>query len=605
MKKAIITLIISLSAIILFAQEPQSNYPTKEINGKQYYEYTIVAGDGLFSIARRFEVTQTELHEINPNLSTEIKAGDIILIPIKAKASTTKIDKATRTHTVEAKQTLYGISQIYKITLDTLLILNPKATNGITVGDILIIPKDAQERKIENKVEEITPKTTSTDTIPDTHLVQKKETLFAISKRYNISIHDIITYNPGIEQGLKAGSIIYLKPRTNEKATPNATDSIKSKEQIKEEKPIVKETIKDTTAKKEEKEIFPINILSQHDTIKIAYLLPFMVGVEDPNNSAEKFIEFYRGSLIALEEAKKYAISAKIYTFDTYKTTDKIDSILALPIMQEMHYIIGPAYSNQIAAVTTFAKKHNITTIVPFSRNIDSENAYKNLVQFNPPQPILFDKILVDLFAKKHRKYLLCHYDNCTNKGATFCTELSKLLKANNIQYQEITIDNNNVAAINSMIGTDSTLLVLGSSAAKDVSPMLYHLNTIENSAVQVWGFEEWKSLTTKYHNTLYYSLFNANPTSEYIQQYLTYFGTYNNNNTWKYDLLGYDLTLLTLLNITHTATGEIEFNTQQNHIYLQSQPTFEEIDNHYINTDYHIYHWNGKTLQLINPEDF
>ena len=50
--------------ISVFAQ--QSSYPTKQINGKEFYIYTVQQGEGLFSISRRFEVTQAEINTLNP-----------------------------------------------------------------------------------------------------------------------------------------------------------------------------------------------------------------------------------------------------------------------------------------------------------------------------------------------------------------------------------------------------------------------------------------------------------------------------------------------------------------------------------------------------------
>ena len=186
----------------------QTDYPIVEKNGKKYYEYTINPGEGLFAIARKFGIKQNDLHDANENLSTDIKVGEKILIPIKTNESSKTLEAMT-THVVEAKQTLYSISKMYNVSVDTLIALNPSAKTGIKTGEVLIISKDKKitSAVIAQKVIEEKPITTNNIT----HIVQRKETLYSISKKYNIAIHDLIALNPELKDGLKAGSEILIK----------------------------------------------------------------------------------------------------------------------------------------------------------------------------------------------------------------------------------------------------------------------------------------------------------------------------------------------------------------------------------------------------------
>ena len=139
MKK--ILLLFYCALCIVHCTFSQTDYPIVEKNGKSYYEYTINPGEGLFAIARKFGIKQNDLHEANENLSTNVKVGDKILIPIKTDVMN-KIGEAATTHIVEAKQTLYSISKMYNVNIDTLIALNPSAKTGIKVGETLIISKD-------------------------------------------------------------------------------------------------------------------------------------------------------------------------------------------------------------------------------------------------------------------------------------------------------------------------------------------------------------------------------------------------------------------------------------------------------------------------------
>ena len=207
MKK--ILLLVYCTICIAHCLFSQTDYPIIEKNGKKYYEYTIIQGDGLFAIARKFNITQNDLHAANENLSTNIKAGDKILIPIKQNNTKDTNSETLTTHTVEPKQTLYSISKMYNVPIDTLITLNPSAKTGIKVGEKLIISRQKQIKTLQNVTAEITPIPTTTNNI--THLVKRKETLFSISKKYNIAIHDLITLNPELKEGLKAGTTIIIK----------------------------------------------------------------------------------------------------------------------------------------------------------------------------------------------------------------------------------------------------------------------------------------------------------------------------------------------------------------------------------------------------------
>ena len=571
MKKIIVMLLCIMHCALCINIEAQNNYPIIEKNGEKYYEYTVTPGEGLFAIARKFGIKQNDLHEANENLSTNIKVGDKILIPIKTNV-TNEIDKVATTHIVEAKQTLYSISKMYNVSIDTLIALNPSAKTGIKAGETLIISKN---KKIESP--NSTQKSIETQHIPTNdiiHVVKRKETLYSISKQYNIAIHDLITLNPELQYGLKAGSTIIINRKKTE-----TIDTIKSTNPI------------DTTN----------TIDSLNNPKNIVYLLPFSVENSSEEKNIQRFIEFYRGSLLALNDAKEEGLSANIYTYDLPKSTNKIDSILNLLNDKQIDIVIGPAYSEQINKVLSYTKEHNITTIVPFSNKIDTTYYYPNLIQFNPPQDTLFNTIIKNTFAHRKLHYVLANFKNCKNKGNTFVNNFAKILNQNNKKYTKITIEPQYVDSVINKLSTDTTILVLGSSLINDVTPILDSLNNYKIPKLQVWGFEEWGSnIIKKYPQTLYYSLFNPNETEDYKQNYKNWFGTRKQTVGVKYDLLGYDLTMLALKGI-NTSNNSITLNPQISDTkFLQSHPQLEFIDNRWLNTNYYLLFWDNITIKEI-----
>ena len=101
--------------------------------------YTVVRGDTLSSIARRFNTTVSVLVQLNnltnPNL---IFVGEILKVP-----ATTSSSDIISTYTVKAGDTLSGIARRYNTKVSTLLGLNSgiiSNINLIRVGQILELP---------------------------------------------------------------------------------------------------------------------------------------------------------------------------------------------------------------------------------------------------------------------------------------------------------------------------------------------------------------------------------------------------------------------------------------------------------------------------------
>ena len=588
--KKIIT-ICALSIITLTLSIAQTNqYPTIQKNGKQYYEYTINAGEGLFAIARKFNINQNDLHQANPNLTTNIKAGDKILIPINNTPQNTiseNTDTTQHTHTVQPKETLYSISKKYNIHIDTLIAHNPQLKNGLKAGTTININ---------------TPTNNNTKTTQHTitHTVQPKETLYSISKKYNIAIHDLINQNPQIKDGLKAGTKLTI-------TTTNNTEQSNKTEQPNNTPKTEKSNISEKTEKTEKTQKSEKTDNSKLSTLNIAYLLPLIAENTNEEKTTERFIEFYRGALLALNEAKNQGQSANIYTHNLPKSAHKIDSVLQQLNNENIDIIIGPAYTEQLAKVLTYAKQNNITTIIPFSNKIDTTYYHPKLIQFNPQQDSLFNTVLINTFAHRNLQYILAQFPNCTNKGNQFLLELSKLLTQNNKPHTNITITPQNIDTLTSKITSDTTILLLGSSLINDVAPILDSLNRYQLPNLQIWGFEEWGTNTLKkYPQTLYYSLFYANETEEYKTEYKNWFGTRKQTVGVKYDLLGYDLTMLALKGInTNKTTPTITINPQINNIrFQQSTPKLQYINNRWINTNYYLLYWDNISIKIMRNEE-
>ena len=73
----IFALMVGLNAQFVFAQD------VIRVGGKNYQMHRVENSETLFSIARKYEVSQSELIEANPQLGKGLKSGDTLRIPMK------------------------------------------------------------------------------------------------------------------------------------------------------------------------------------------------------------------------------------------------------------------------------------------------------------------------------------------------------------------------------------------------------------------------------------------------------------------------------------------------------------------------------------------
>ena len=111
-----------------------TNYPYTPPNQVKEY-YTVEKGDTLYSISRRFNIPIDKLIEINNLTSDILSIGQIIYLQEKT------INNDYDTYTVVKGDSLWGISRKFNIRVNELIELNNLTDNIITIGQELLVPK--------------------------------------------------------------------------------------------------------------------------------------------------------------------------------------------------------------------------------------------------------------------------------------------------------------------------------------------------------------------------------------------------------------------------------------------------------------------------------
>ena len=129
----------------------------------------------------------------------------LLLAPATQAQETRVVDGRTYTvHRVEAGQTLYAIARTHAVPVEALLAANPGAQDGLSIGEELLVPKDAVVKK------EVKSAPTMAKDGELQHTVAKKETLFGIAKKYGVDINVLLERNPDAQAGLREGMVVLV-----------------------------------------------------------------------------------------------------------------------------------------------------------------------------------------------------------------------------------------------------------------------------------------------------------------------------------------------------------------------------------------------------------
>ena len=168
-----------------YSPSNQNHYLGSTTKSNNDYElYTIRKGDTIGKIAEIYHVSTSDIRGWNNLSGNTIIAGETLKIYSKSdsntKTNTNRKSGLYTYHTVERGETISEIAEQYQVSLSSIREWNNLPDNKIIAGDKLKIKKGS---------------TISNNNKSQYHLVTKGESLYSISKKYNISIQKIKKLN--------------------------------------------------------------------------------------------------------------------------------------------------------------------------------------------------------------------------------------------------------------------------------------------------------------------------------------------------------------------------------------------------------------------------
>ena len=158
--------------------------PTDVVTPNDSNIYIVQPGDSLYKIANLYGMTVSELKTLNNLTSNLLSIGQQLKV---LETDTTPAN----TYVVKAGDSLYSIAKRYGINVNALKSANNKASNLLSIGEVLAIP------------------TTTTGTYR-THIVVPGDTLWSIARNYGTTVDAIKSLNGLNNNILSLGMILNI-----------------------------------------------------------------------------------------------------------------------------------------------------------------------------------------------------------------------------------------------------------------------------------------------------------------------------------------------------------------------------------------------------------
>ncbi|NNT72503.1 LysM peptidoglycan-binding domain-containing protein [Flavobacterium sp. IMCC34852] len=573
---------IQLNSVLLIppsSAEPTVIPPkqTQPKNNSNPTTHLVQPKETLFSLSRQYGVSVEAIKEANGELLKDgLKIGQTIKIPsgeasketyekpplekpVQAPKETPKSVVKSEPkveapkgnvayHIIEPKETKYGISKKYGMTIQELERLNPAIVSDFPVGLKLVVSGNApavaskpavSAEPIKDKPAVVNPG--SGKKYLQEYVVKPKETIQSIATDFGITEAELIQLNPELKKGIKLGMILRV-PMGEKVNVPK-----------KEQGNLMKNL--NTNARKQLALLLPFNISKiENDT----------VNSTQARLKKDKFLnltlDFYSGALMAVDSAKVLGMNIDIKIFDSQET--KSNSNVAALAQQNnlagMDAIIGPFYQANVEKLAELVESTKTPVISPLSKEIGKKftNLYQSMPSLEQMRASVFQymkskggNIIAVVDAKKGSvKQYLQEMQSDTKlvglsaKGSFVADSLRLHLQKDKMNYV--------------LLASESTGMILAMTNAMLAAQKDYQVQLVIMEPNETLDFEEISLTRLTKLKLLYPSLSRPNETVE-ANQFDTKYKKLNKIIPNQYAIRGFDVTFDTLLRLSQEKTFE------------------------------------------------
>ena len=421
----------------------------------QQYKYHIVKrGETTAQIARQYNISEETLFKYNPDARRGIKPNGKLVVPIstgRSEAAPTSAGDDNQQfvmHRVKRQETLFSLSREYNVSIEDIKRFNKHLySEELRKGERIRIPKGSPKVVAEKP----TPsRSNPLDLSVKEHVVLPQETLYGISRRYNITIADLQRLNPNMEN-LQPGMVVKVRNGNFEKVVdvegnlfkyyqvqpqetifsltrrfgisrdslvslnPALTDGLKSGMVLRIPNIELAEGVGEYVA---EEYINLERRITNYKKKNLVLMLPFnknkVVVSDSTNNYKDRIrkdkvmqlsLDFYTGVLMAIDSAKTLGISTDLTVLDTEQNTGKVNLLLNSRNFDNVDAVIGPLLQATVETVARGLERKNIPVISPLTKKETA--SLGNFVQARPTDEMLSEAMITFISDQSEGKNLI------------------------------------------------------------------------------------------------------------------------------------------------------------------------------------------------------
>jgi LysM repeat protein/ABC-type branched-subunit amino acid transport system substrate-binding protein len=338
-------------------QQPPTSVTNQDM--KDMLEHTVVSGETLFSIGKKYQVSESEILLYNPD-AKNLKAGSKLYLPKKSVdnkvvewVSDGNVQVKYINHTIVSGETMFGITQKYKVSEEDLKAVNPELKTGFRTGTVIRVPVNMNTVGQEQAYEMSVPG-------------ENQELVSEVGLPVDLPAECAQHLGISADRNTVVALFLPLFLEANEQLNKDFI----SKEPIPLDLSETEEELAVDTIIEEEK---PVQLLKQF------------------HGNSENFLQFYEGVLIAVDSMQKAGMKITLNVFDTRDNPETVRRIINTESFSETDLIIGPVYENVQKEVAQFASFKQIPMVSPFTPKSEIINSNPQFYQINPTREYIAD----------------------------------------------------------------------------------------------------------------------------------------------------------------------------------------------------------------------
>lgn len=588
-----------LSGIVISAPAmvfADSDLPTVTIMGKTFYTYVAKKGESLFGIANRFGWDPEILSNTNKELETPLSNGDLIYYPVakntkgskagavkneKEEPETVALDPEVDTekdgvvyHKVQDDDSLLGLAQEYKTTVEDLYKMNP----GISYDN----PEPGETIRIKTgtRNEGATAQMVQEEQISGltTYKVRRGDNWASVAEAKGISVDLLKEANPTIGK-LKRGDVITI-PNVETVEVERMVVTTDPREETEEGRRELYNEVHDLNSK-----IYDANGNISPNAVSVAIVLS--------NPDSNRDMEFARGAILAVDDMKTRSFPTRLTIIDgSQSQTEVIGAIEGFaPTL-----IVTTADKDLPKYIAEYARENSKHIVNAFDVKDESYIDNASVIQYLAPTSYFNDEV-ASYLTDKYAGYTLMVAGKMEGSDTMGESILKAYINKNEAMPQEVLIEE---LADMTLPEEDGRYLIYATPAGKeDVKSLLDKITSLRDrnplADIRIVGRPSWITMADAQREafeqngvllpTRFFFDAEEQASRRFIEGFKNIYGHTPMKSYPVYSATAYDILTYFLPNISHTGG---DFNADfRKYGTLQSPISLERVNN-----------WGG----VVNP---